>query len=807
MPTSLQDLLPEDLAQRCLRLDGSPRQGGEFVLLWIRSAMRAASNPALEAACAVSNRLGLPLLVYQGLDARHPFASDRLWTFVLEGARDLAEDLERRGLEYAFHLTRPGHQQPALRELAGRSALVLCDAAPVEPLSGWTTALAEAVEAPVVEVDAACVVPMTATRKAYERAFAFKNASKKARKAWLGWEPEEQPAPARYRGELGFEPVDLGSADIADLVAACEVDHGIGPVAHTVGGARAGTARWEAFRDQRLARYARDRNDALRPGVSRLSAYLHFGMVSPLTIARECQAIGGGGADKFLDELLVWREAAWHFCHHAGVDLDTLAAIPEWARETLDAHRGDERPDVREALDLEQARTGDPLWDAAQRSLLRHGELHNNLRMTWGKALVPWSPSPEVALARLVELNHRYALDGRDPSSYGGLLWCLGQFDRPFPPAEPITGELRGRSTDFHASRLDVEKYGARSSSPVTPKVRVAVVGGGLCGLAAAQALEDAGHEVVVLDKGRGVGGRTSTRRADPYAFDHGAQYFTARDPRFRRVVEMWVEEGVVEPWEGRLAVLDEPGAPQARTAGANDTRFVGVPGMNAMARRTARGLDVRCGSRVTGLERRGDRWGVHLEDGRPLGEFDLVLVTTPPAQAAPLLTASPRLEALAAAVEMDPCVAAMVAFDSPLDVPFDGAFVNKGPLSWICRNSSKPGRPAGETWVLHGGADWSREHFEGAKDEVISGLLAALHAVTGAPLPAVLHQDWMRWLYSSANPPGAEGAALDADLGLGVAGDWLNGSKVQGAWLSGKALAGRVLGALSSSEARSPWG
>ena len=807
MTQVLRQLLPEDLARRCLSPDVEPRAAGSLVLFWVRSAMRADSNPALEAACAAARSLDLPLLVYQGLDDRHPFASDRVWTFVLQGARDLARALEARGVRYAFHLRRPGHTQPALRDLARDAALIFCDAVPVAPLTTWTAALAASAEAPVVEVDAACVVPLTATRKPYERAFAFKNATKKARKAWLGWEPEEQPAPRPYLGALGFEPVDFEAADVAALVAACDVDHGVGPVAHTVGGSRAGEARWAAFRDQRLTRYARDRNDALRPGVSRLSAYFHFGMLSPLRVARECVGIGGGGADKFLDELLVWRESAWHFCHHGGVDLDSLDAIPEWARETLDAHRDDPRPEVRSALELELAHTGDDLWDAAQESLLRHGELHNNVRMTWGKALLPWSPSPEAALARLVELNHRYALDGRDPSSYGGLLWCLGQFDRPFPPAEPITGELRGRSTEFHATRLDTVKYRSRCTSPSAPRRRIAVVGAGLAGLAAAEALDAAGHGVVVFDKGRGVGGRTSTRRADATGFDHGAQYFTARDPRFRRVVDMWIEEGIVEPWGGRLAVLDEPAVIRAREERADDVRFVGVPGMNAMAKRTARDLDIRCGSRVESLQRNGGGWELALEGGRSQADFDLVLVTTPPAQAAPLLAGSPELQGLAESVSMDPCVALMVAFDGPIDVPFDGAFVNHGPLSWICRNSSKPGRPEPEAWVLHAGPDWSRDHFEDELESVRDELLSAFGTAAGITVPAPIHADRMRWLFSAASPPRAEGAAFDAAAGLGVAGDWMNGSKVQGAWLAGRALAGRVLAACASVETRDPWG
>ena len=805
MAAPLEHLIPEDLGQRCLDPLAEPREEGELVLLWIRSAMRAESNPAVEAACAAANALGLPLLVYQGLDERHPFASDRLWTFVLEGARDLAAGLERRGLRYAFHLVGPGRRQPALRQLATRAALVLCDAVPVAPLDRWTRELRAAIDAPVVEVDAACVVPLPSTRKGYDRAFAFKKATARTRDAWLGWEPEEQPAPRPFEGPLPFEPVDPRRDDIAELVASCDIDHGVGPVRHTVGGTAAGTERWESFRDRRLVRYARDRNDALRPGVSRMSPYLHFGMVSPFALAREAAGIGGGGADKFLDELLIWRELAWHFCHHSDADLDSLEALPAWARATLDRHRQDPRPEVRSALDLEGARSGDALWDAAQRSLLRHGELHNNLRMTWGKAVVPWSPTPEAALQRLVELNHRYALDGRDPSSYGGLLWCLGQFDRAFPPAQPVVGELRGRSTEEHARRLDVGRYGERAGRPSTRRARVAVVGAGLCGLSAAEALDRAGHEVVVVDKGRGPGGRTATRRAEPTAFDHGAQYFTARDRRFRRVVDGWLEEGVVARWDGRLAVIDELGSPGER--GGRDERFVGTPGMTAMAKRMAAPLDVRVGRRVLEVERRRDGWTLQLEDGPELDGFDAVLVTTPPAQARPLLAAAPHLEELAASVDMDPCVAAMFAFEAPLDVPFDGAFVNVGPLSWVCRNSSKPGRPAGEAWVLHAGPEWSTEHFDAPREDVLRHLGGALSEAAGVPLPERIHGDVMRWRFSAARPPLDDGAAYDAAAGLGVAGDWLNGSKVQGAWLAGRALAGRFLASLPADGGGAPWG
>ncbi len=336
------------------------------------------------------------------------------------------------------------------------------------------------------------------------------------------------------------------------------------------------------------------------------------------------------------------------------------------------------------------------------------------------------------------------------------------------------------------------------TAPPTHSPRRAAIVGAGISGLRAAEILEGSGQwSVHVFDKARGVGGRTSLRRANPYAFDHGAQYFTARDEGFRARVDRWITAGIVAPFDGPLAVIPSDGQVEFRDSESTE-RFVGVPGMNAMAKSMISGLELTTKARVASLEPEPEsspgRWALRFMDGEIVNGFDAVLVTTPAAQAAPLVAASDELRQAAESVEMTPCWAAMVAFSGRYDVPFDGAFIDQGPLSWACRNSSKVGRPGGDAWVLHGTPEWTAAHLELGPEDAARQLTEALARATGQPTPDAIHLNAHRWMYSGAHPPRSDGALFDASLGLGLAGDWLNGSKVQGAWLSGQALAEQVL-------------
>ncbi len=806
-------VLPPHLQERTRRIGSRPENAsGTFVLYWMRTAVRGHENPALDVALTLANARHVPVLVYHALSERYPFASDRHHTFILEGARDVARELSARGIPYAFHLERPGHRGPHLRRLAERAVAVVTEDFPVAPLRGWTDAVAA--HALVAAVDTACVVPMKLVARAYDRAFAFERATRALRAARLRapW-VDVDPARPMSAPELPFVPVDLETAELPELVASAQIDHSVGPVAHTRGGSVAGYARFASFVERGLSAYARRRNDPLAvdsagdAGVSRMSAYLHYGHVSPMRLARTAAAAGGSGAEKYLDELLTWRELAYAFAAH-GPAVDTLEAIPGWARATLAAHALDPRPSTPSWETLARSLTGDALWDAAQASLRIHGELHNNVRMTWGKKLLEWTRDPAAALALLVDLNHRYALDGRDPASYGGILWCLGQFDRPFAPERPVLGLVRPRPTAEHARRLDVSAYAGRCTRPASGlAVHVVVVGAGLSGLACARTLSDHGVTVTLVDKGRAPGGRASSRHEDGRTFDHGAQFFTARGEWLQRRVRSWEADGVVAPWRPRVV---QTGGARPRRA---QTWWVGTPDMGAVARHLARGLDVRTSPRATAITRGADgTWSVAMTGSGGAGELppvaaDALVVALPAAQAAELLLgAHDRLASAAAAATQTPCWAVMVTLRGAPDLDADVFEDAEAPIAWAAREASKPGRAASgdeERWLLHASPAYSAAYLEDRPEDVGQALVETFLASRGLPTSAVVHVRGHRWRYAQGHLPESPGALFDPESRLALCGDWVNGSRVEGALMSGVAAAGRLLGIIAAEKGR----
>lgn len=816
----------------------------------MHNALRVDENPALDVAAALARQNGLPLLVYHGLSEKYPYASDRHHAFILQGVREVQREMSARGIAFAFHLERDGNRGPHLRDLTRRAAALVTETMPVAPLAQWTERLRSITTTPIVSVDTACLLPLSLLARLaasasgvessepvdlklvddhvchpkHYRALTASTYPKRIDSAYSNetqWSESDDGLPLPFQGSLGFDTVDLQDVCLAKLIGQCRIDHTIAPVADSPGGSLAGYARWDEFRKQGLLEYNRKRSHAEDPQCGcRMSAYLHYGMVSPFRIAREAsQAQSELGNDqpvrKFLDEFLVWREMAFHFCSLHADQLDTLAACPDWAVASLHDHAGDVREQTYDWESLARGKTQSALWNAAQRSLLRHGELPNDLRMPWGKEFLTMTGCPAKALCYLIDLNHRYALDGRSASSYGGMLWCMGQFDRPFEPPTPVFGNVRRMSIEDHAKRLDADRFSLRSDRAVAQvQPRVAVIGAGIGGLMAARTIADHGLDVHVFDKARGVGGRMATRRhhhaLDPHggggehrctpevlSFDHGAQYFTVRDDRFARYVRSWIEAGHAAAWMGRIVELRPGGEVVAERR--SRVRYVGTPAMNSITKHLAGDLSVSLRCPISRIDADGEAWKLLDREEQPVGVFDAVIVNCPPQQAAPLLAGHTELTEIITGVEMLPCFALMLQCEGIADLPFAGGFVNEGPLRWIARNDGKPGRSESHVssrsnWVLHASPEWSQAHLETDEQTIEQELIMALEQLLGRKLGTIYHAIMHRWRFANTKDALPQPCLWDSTTKLGACGDWCGSQRVEGAFLSGAAVAGAFL-------------
>lgn len=325
-------------------------------------------------------------------------------------------------------------------------------------------------------------------------------------------------------------------------------------------------------------------------------------------------------------------------------------------------------------------------------------------------------------------------------------------------------------------------------------KPSVAVIGAGMSGLVCASHLIDADFAVKVYDKGRGSGGRMSTRREGRFQFDHGAQYFTCRDPQFALFIDTLIDLGVVAQWEGRIYSYENGSLTDLE---GDITRYIGIPTMSAVTRHLASRCNVSYDTLVERIEREGEEWLLFDSEGKMLGSYGALVLAVPAPQAQRLLAALPELLVKVSEAEMAPCWAVMLGFSERLELNFDGLFINGSSLSWAARNSSKYGRE-GETWVLHATAEWSAEHIE-REESVITDLLSReFQNLTGLERFLPVYTAAHRWRYALPVRTLNEVSIFHLTYGIGICGDWCAAPRVEGAFLSGLDLAKTIIVSLS---------
>lgn len=475
-------------------------KSGQFVLYWMLSQRRVTHNYSLERAVQWAKKLNKPLLILESITLVYEYASPRQHVFLLHGMVDNLQRLQNKAVTYYPFVERiPGERADLLRALADLACVVVVDDFPMAMHQELIFDAGLELPCKLEAVDSCGLLPLQATEITYPTAFAFRRFLQKNLRTHLKSFPIPDPL-ARIslpKYHLPSEltrcwPVANPKALLADQIWMNELPlhHEVTPVT-TPGGTTAAAAHLKTFLEYKLPHYADDRNQPEQDWSSGLSPYLHFGHISvhhvftelaqqeAWSIDKLSDSVAGKkenwwgmerNAESFLDELITWRELGYNF-NHLRDDYKQYNSLPPWALKTLNEHKRDPRKWLYSKEEFEAAATHDPLWNAAQIQLRTEGKIHNYLRMLWGKKILEWSASPEAALEIMLELNDKWALDGRDPNSYSGIMWCLGRYDRPWFPEREVFGQIRYMSSTNTAKKLKIKDYITNYSACALPSV------------------------------------------------------------------------------------------------------------------------------------------------------------------------------------------------------------------------------------------------------------------------------------------------------------------------------------------------
>jgi deoxyribodipyrimidine photo-lyase len=453
--------------ERVSLLKDIPPSTGRYVLYWMQASQRAVHNPALEYAIGEANRLELPVLVCFGLMDDYPEANERHYAFLLQGLRDVREDLAERGIQF---IVKKGQPAEVAIHFAQHAAITVCDRGYTRFQKQWRERVTQGVRGRVVRVEGDVVVPVETASDHQE--FGARTIRPKIHKHWEKFLQPLKAQRVKHPKRAIAEGGDIDVSDPKGALAKLKVDRSVKASPCFVGGHRAAMKRLADFIGSALPGYAQGRNEPAAGATSRLSAYLHFGNISPVEIVLAAREAAGARDDKsgedisaedreaLLEELIVRRELAMNYVHYCG-EYDRFDGLPAWAKKTLEDHAGDKREHLYTREQLEAGKTFDPYWNAAQMEMVKTGFMQNYMRMYWGKKILEWTADPREAYETTLYLNNKYFLCGRDPNSFAGVGWVFGLHDRPWTRRK-IFGTIRYMNAAGLERKFDIEKYVAK---------------------------------------------------------------------------------------------------------------------------------------------------------------------------------------------------------------------------------------------------------------------------------------------------------------------------------------------------------
>lgn len=420
---------------------------GEYIVYWMQECQRTKYNFSLKTAIKLSRENGLPIYVLFNYLSGYPEASKRHYDFMLQGLKDVKDELEIKGIKFIFL---EGDILKNISKICQKAGFVIWDKGYLKYQIDIRKKLLNLIDATVIEVENNVVIPVE--KVSLKEEYSAKTLRDKYNK--IKRDSEERFFYEEYT-ETEYKNIEIESLDCSDRYiprVKKELD------GEFLGGEKEAFKRLDHFIKNNLRFYSDKGPD--NEVSSKLSPYLHFGQISPLEILYEIERVKKFSKEKneFLEEVIIRRELAINFVYY-NKNYDSWKGITyDWAYKTLEKHLSDTRTYLYSEQELEEFNTHDIYWNACQRQLVSTGYMESYMRMYWCKKILEWSENPEIAYKIAIKLNNKYLYDGRDPNSYAGVAWCFGKHDRAWRERE-IFGKIRYMNSEGLKRKYNMEKY------------------------------------------------------------------------------------------------------------------------------------------------------------------------------------------------------------------------------------------------------------------------------------------------------------------------------------------------------------
>lgn len=774
--------IPEYVLERTTyRMNDVLNPTGEYILYWMHSAMRLDDNPSLDLCHLLSEQLRKPIIIVQVQASDQSHLNKRHFTFVVEGAKDVAAEASKNNLSYSFYFLPLEKKLKLLIEYARQATVIVTDDVPINYQLSITTRLQDNTATPLMRVDSSCIIPLPLLKKKFANREEFRRETKQLRGERMGrsWQSFfKKPATLFLPHYPATPAIDLQTVKVDFLRNTEDSGMMIAPVKARRGGIKAGNALWQKAKQAIFASYPDLEEGGLSSCYGVLAPYLRYGMISPFKILFDSTIEGTDAAWHFLEYFLVQRDYASAFCYNNALYDNSLIFAESLKKELKKMEEGRTPDSIPLEFERHNAITNNQQWNILQKTLKEQGFIPEHFFKEYVSILKNWADTSEKLVAFIRENYDCYALDAYDPFCSYTILCALGAIVEPLPTLGEEAPLVLQASTQM------LEKVATVSARH---EQRIAIIGAGMAGLSCAWHLQRAGIKTTVFEQAGSAGGRIVTHAHKTTTFDVGTPFFTANNPYFKTFLEYWGKKGMIECWKGQIYVDN-------RQAGLNLSKhpFVGAPSMDVLAKILQQGQDIAYHHSITRIDKVSGGWRL-FNGAKDYGFFDRVILTLPAPLSHQLLKDANILQS-----EVEKCLkftsvwVVMVSFAQKLPTSYDAMAVANSPFTYAFRDSNKPRRARGEAWVLHGNVQWTRENLEIKEEQAVQKIVGAFLNSLKASALKPTYTAAKLWKNAYVEKPLGQ-PYLFAD-GIGVCGDWLMGRRVEDAFLSGAEMAAHLI-------------